>query len=105
MEKSTYVRLLVSNATAGFVIGKGGSIINDFQPQSGARIQLSRDHELVPGIFNKIIMISGATNGIIKVMKIILAKSLREMHTEDGDEVDPRSKVGLIVPNSSCGVA
>ena len=25
------------------------------------------------------------------------------MHTEDGDEADPRSKVRLIVPNSSCG--
>ena len=25
------------------------------------------------------------------------------MHTEDGDEADPRSKVRLILPNSSCG--
>ena len=79
MEKSTYVRLLVSNATAGFVIGKGGSIINDFQPQSGARIQLSRNHEFFPGTSDRIIMISGATNEIIKAMELILAKLLSEV--------------------------
>ncbi|RVW97712.1 Protein BTR1 [Vitis vinifera] len=103
MEKSTYIRFLVSNAAAGSVIGKGGSTINDFQSQSGARIQLSRNHEFFPGTSDRIIMISGATNEIIKAMELILAKLLSEMHTEDGDEADPRSKVRLIVPNSSCG--
>ena len=79
MEKSTYIRFLVSNAAAGSVIGKGGSTINDFQSQSGARIQLSRNHEFFPGTSDRIIMISGATNEIIKEMELIMAKLLSEV--------------------------
>ena len=79
MEKSTYIRFLVSNAATGSVIGKGGSTINDFQSQSGARIQLSRNHEFFPGTSDRIIMISGATNEIIKAMELIMAKLLSEV--------------------------
>ncbi|KAG6728303.1 hypothetical protein I3842_02G166900 [Carya illinoinensis] len=103
MEKPTYIRFLVSNAAAGSVIGKGGSTITDFQSQSGARIQLSRNQEFFPGTTDRIIMISGTINDILKAVELILAKFLSEIHAEGGDDVDPRSKVRLIVPNSSCG--
>lgn len=53
-EKPTYIRFLVSNAAAGSVIGKGGSTINEFQTKSGARIQLSRNHEFFPGTSDRI---------------------------------------------------
>ncbi|XP_043707381.1 protein BTR1-like isoform X2 [Telopea speciosissima] len=102
-ERPTYIRFLVSNAAAGSVIGKGGSTITEFQSQSGARIQLSRNQEFFPGTSDRIIMISGMINEILKAMELILAKLLSEVHSEDGDDVDPRSKVRLIVPNSSCG--
>ncbi|KAF8397761.1 hypothetical protein HHK36_016683 [Tetracentron sinense] len=102
-EKSTYIRFLVSNAAAGSVIGKGGSTITEFQSKSGSRIQLSHNHEFFPGTSDRIIMISGAFDEIISAMELILAKLHTEIRGEDGDEVDPRSKVRLIVPNSSCG--
>ncbi|KAJ4971851.1 hypothetical protein NE237_004950 [Protea cynaroides] len=101
-ERVTYIRFLVSNSAAGSVIGKGGSTITEFQSQSGARIQLSRNHEFVPGTSDRIIIISGTINEILNAMELILAKLLSEVHAEDGD-VDPISKVRLIVPNSSCG--
>ncbi|CAK9317000.1 protein BTR1 [Benincasa hispida] len=103
MEKATYIRFLVSNAAAGSVIGKGGSTINDFQSQSGARIQLSRNHEFFPGTTDRIIMVSGSINEILKAMELVLAKLLSELHAEEGDDVEPRTKVRLIVPHSSCG--
>ncbi|XP_042512069.1 protein BTR1-like isoform X1 [Macadamia integrifolia] len=102
-ERPTYIRFLVSNAAAGSVIGKGGSTITEFQTQSGARIQLSRNHEFFPGTSDRIIVISGTIDEILKAMELILAKLLSEVHSEDGDDVDPRTKVRLIVPNSSCG--
>lgn len=102
-EKNAYIRFLVSNAEAGSVIGKGGSTINDFQSQSGARIQLSRNHEFFPGTTDRIIMVSGTHNEILNAMDLILAKFLNEFYVDDGDDVDPRSKLKLIVPNSSCG--
>jgi RNA-binding protein Nova len=105
MEKPTYIKFLVSNAAAGSVIGKGGSTITDFQSQSGARIQLSRNHEFFPGTTDRIIMVSGSIIETLKAVELILAKLLSEFQTEteEGDEVEPRTKVRLIVPNSSCG--
>ncbi|XP_077226183.1 protein BTR1-like isoform X1 [Tasmannia lanceolata] len=102
-EKSMYIRFLVSNAAAGSVIGKGGSTITEFQSRSGARIQLSRNHEFFPGTSDRIIMITGAFDEIIKATEIILEKLFSEVHVEDGDDIDATSKVRLIVPNSSCG--
>ncbi|KAF6167739.1 hypothetical protein GIB67_017234 [Kingdonia uniflora] len=102
-EKPTHIRFLVSNAAAGSVIGKGGSTISDFQSQSGARIQLSRNHEFFPGTSDRIIMVSGGFNEIMHATELILSKLSSEVHVEDGDNVDPRSKVRLVVPNSSCG--
>ncbi|RYQ94459.1 hypothetical protein Ahy_B08g089368 [Arachis hypogaea] len=80
-EKPTYVRFLVSNSAAGSVIGKGGSTITDFQSQSGARIQLSHNHEFFPGTTDRIIM----------------------LQSEDENDPEPKTKVRLIVPNGSCG--
>ncbi|MBA0837631.1 hypothetical protein Goarm_009773, partial [Gossypium armourianum] len=91
-EKPTYVRFLVSNAAAGSVIGKGGSTITEFQSKSGARIQLSRGHEFFPGTSDRIIMVSGAIDDILKALNI-----------KDNDDAEPRTKVRLIVSNSSCG--
>lgn len=103
-ERPAHIRFLVSNTAAGSVIGKGGSTITDFQSQSGARIQLSRNHEFFPGTSDRIIMVSGAYDDIIKAMELILSKLFTEIHAEDAeDNSDPRSKVRLIVPNSSCG--
>ncbi|KAJ1435809.1 K-like proteiny domain [Sesbania bispinosa] len=102
-EKPTYVRFLVSNSAAGSVIGKGGSTITDFQAQSGARIQLSRNHEFFPGTTDRIIMVSGAINEILRAVELILSKLLNELHSEDDNDAEPKTKVRLIVPNGSCG--
>ncbi|CAN0826004.1 Protein BTR1 [Linum grandiflorum] len=102
-EKTAYIKFLVSNAAAGSVIGKGGSTITDFQSQSGARIQLSRNYEFFPGTSDRIIMISGNIEDVLKAVELVLAKLLSELHPEDGGDVEPRMKVRLIVPNGSCG--
>ncbi|XP_022765496.1 protein BTR1-like [Durio zibethinus] len=102
-EKPTYIRFLVSNAAAGSVIGKGGSTITEFQSKSGARIQLSRNHEFFPGTSDRIIMVSGTIDEVLKAMELMHAKLLNELNIEDNDDVEPRTKVRLIVPNSSCG--
>ncbi|KAG5237806.1 hypothetical protein OIU76_012576 [Salix suchowensis] len=102
-EKPTYIRFLVSNAAAGSVIGKGGATITDFQSQSGARIQLSRNYEFFPGTSDRIIMISGGIDDALKAVELIIAKLLSEIPTEDGDDAEPRMRVRLVVPNSACG--
>lgn len=78
-EKPTYIRFLVSNPLAGAVIGKGGSTINDFQSQSGARIQLSRSHEFFPGTTDRIIMIAGTIDEILRAVDLVIDKLLTEV--------------------------
>ncbi|KAI5648535.1 hypothetical protein M9H77_34540 [Catharanthus roseus] len=102
-EKTTHIRFLLSNAEAGSVIGKGGSTINDFQSQSGARIQLSRNYEFFPGTSDRVVMVSGTIDDVLKAVDLILNKLLDEFYVEDGGDVDPRLKVRLVVPNGSCG--
>ncbi|XP_075499477.1 protein BTR1 isoform X2 [Primulina tabacum] len=102
-EKTTHLRFLLSNAEAGSVIGKGGSTINDIQSQSGARIQLSRNFEYFPGTSDRIIMVSGMVDEVLKAVEFIFSKLLDEFYVAEGDEVDPESKIRLVVPNSSCG--
>ncbi|KAG6763484.1 hypothetical protein POTOM_030901 [Populus tomentosa] len=103
VEKPTYIKLLVSNAAAGSVIGKGGATITDFQSQSGARIQLSKNYEFFPGTSDRIILISGGIDDALKALELIIAKLLSEIPTEDGDDADPRMRVRLVVPNNACG--
>ncbi|KAE8684352.1 Protein BTR1 [Hibiscus syriacus] len=102
-EKPTYIRFLVSNDSAGSVIGKAGSTITEFQSKSGARIQLSRSHEFFPGPSDRIIMVSGAIDDILKAMELILVKLLNELNINDNDDAEPRTKVRLIFSNNSCG--
>ncbi|KAL7587512.1 hypothetical protein Lser_V15G36445 [Lactuca serriola] len=100
---TTYLRFLASNAEAGSIIGKAGTTISDFQSRSNARIQLSRNYEYFPGTSDRVIMVSGTTDEVLEAVELILTKLLNEFYAEDGDEGEPRSKVRLIVPNSSCG--
>ncbi|KAK1284014.1 hypothetical protein QJS10_CPB21g00280 [Acorus calamus] len=46
-------------------------------------------------------MLSGLFDEVMKAMELILTKLLSE--AEDGDDIDGRMKVRLVVPNSACG--
>ncbi|KAL8090325.1 hypothetical protein AgCh_039702 [Apium graveolens] len=101
-EKITYIKFLISNAKAGIVIGKGGCTISDFQSQSETLIQLSRNYEFFPGTSDRIIMVSGQINCVLKAVELILEKFLNETYGEEGED-EPSSKVTLVVPHSCCG--
>ncbi|URE21736.1 RNA-binding protein [Musa troglodytarum] len=107
-EKHTHMRFLVSNVAAGCIIGKGGLTITEFQSQSGARIQLSRNHEVFPGTSDRIILISGTLSEVMKAMELILEKLLNQV--EETNDVEganspgfPGVPVGYMVPSVSYG--
>lgn len=78
-EEITYLKFLISNAEAGKVIGKGGCTISDFQSQSKALIQLPRNYEFFPGTSDRIVMVSGPINCVLKAVELILEKFLNEV--------------------------
>ncbi|WOG87967.1 hypothetical protein DCAR_0207200 [Daucus carota subsp. sativus] len=98
----SYLKFLVSNAEAGAVIGKGGSIISDLRLQSETFIQLSNNYEFFPGTANRIILVSGQIDCVIKAVELILEKFRNETYDAEGKD-EPSSKVRLVVPYSCCG--
>ena len=69
------VNLLIPNASAGLVIGKGGDNIRKMVDESGAnKIQLSNKEKQVPGIEERLITCIGNTAQVIKASELIVEK-------------------------------
>ncbi|KAH7445524.1 hypothetical protein KP509_01G013200 [Ceratopteris richardii] len=78
-KQTSCIRFLISNAAAGSVIGKGGSTISEFQTQTGARIQLSRNHEYFPGTNDRVIALTGSVDEILRAFNCIFTKLYSEV--------------------------
>ena len=83
-----YVKLLVTNAAAGSIIGKAGNSINDFQQRTFSRIQLSKAGDYFPGTAERTLLVTGRIKQIIGVLDLIFQKLLRE----NVAPLSPRSK-------------
>lgn len=98
-EDNMLIKMLIAQTSAGCVIGKGGSVINEFQTQTGSRIQLSRNGETFPGTTDRVISLRGGVEQILQALHLMISKL-----AEEGESmVDENSRVRLIVPNASCG--
>mmetsp|Transcript_21593 Transcript_21593/g.30011 ORF Transcript_21593/g.30011 Transcript_21593/m.30011 type:complete len:389 (-) Transcript_21593:200-1366(-) len=107
-DQNVSAKFLLSNACAGSVIGKGGVTISEFQAQSGARIQLSRNREYFPGTQERILLLTGSVNAILTALHLILSKLLAEepASMDDSSMGSPSSTttiVKLVVPSAVCG--
>eukprot|EP00271_Cylindrocystis_brebissonii_P008787 TRINITY_DN23286_c0_g1_i1.p1 TRINITY_DN23286_c0_g1~~TRINITY_DN23286_c0_g1_i1.p1 ORF type:complete len:433 (-),score=94.43 TRINITY_DN23286_c0_g1_i1:546-1844(-) len=96
------VRFLVPGTVAGSVIGKGGATISEFQQQSGARIQLSRNKEFFPGTGDRIILLTGTVTSMLTALHLILTK-VSEQEGPDAGPGGVKGQVRLLVPNTVAG--
>ncbi|KAL4446287.1 hypothetical protein ABPG77_003094 [Micractinium sp. CCAP 211/92] len=118
-----YVKLLVSNAASGSIIGKGGGNINDVQAKTFARIQLSKANEYFPGTTERTLLVTGRLKQVVAALGLLFAKLLREgvaplspkskaaaafpppgSEGEDAADRPLRLLVRLLVPQPLCGV-
>lgn len=74
-----HFKVLVPAAAAGRIIGKGGNAIVQLQKDAGARIKLSKASEFYPGTTERVCLISGPIEGILKIIESIV-KSLTPDH-------------------------
>lgn len=109
-EQKVSAKFLITNASAGSVIGKGGVTISEFQAQSGARIQLSPSREFFPGSSDRILLLTGSVNAILTALHLILSKLLAEepagMEGQAalvGVPQGASTVVKLVVPSAVCG--
>lgn len=55
-EGTLYFKLLCPQSITGLIIGRGGSIINQLNANTGAKIKLSQNNEFFPGTNDRILL-------------------------------------------------
>lgn len=70
------LKILVSNGSAGMVIGKGGLTIGQIQTETTARVKLSQNREYFPGTSERIVLIQGTVETVTAASRMTLEKAL-----------------------------
>ncbi|WIA14656.1 hypothetical protein OEZ85_003158 [Tetradesmus obliquus] len=101
-------KLLISNAAAGSVIGKGGQTIEQIQKNSGARVQLSRAGEFYPGTSERVLLLSGTLHSVLTSVFLMLEKLPKEPVMAMGRAAgkpreDAHAQVKMAVSRKLCG--
>ncbi|KAJ9583888.1 hypothetical protein L9F63_021765, partial [Diploptera punctata] len=97
------MKILIPSSAAGAIIGKGGETIAQLQKDTGARIKMSKANDFYPGTAERICLVTGNTESIMKVLKFIMEK------IRDRPEPYERSsaediQLKILVPNSTAGM-
>lgn len=128
MEPRIYhFKILVPSAAAGAIIGKGGVTIAQLQKDAEARVKMSKATEFYPGTTERVCLVSGHVEGIMKIHDFIMEKiseqppnaspastspissaaSSLESSTESTSEIyitRREKQVKILVPNSTAGM-
>ena len=104
-DRKVIAKFLISNAAAGSIIGKGGATISEFQEQSSARIQLSRNSEFFPGTADRVLSVSGSVNQVLTALHLIVGKVKSEDAVADSllSRDGKSTQLRLLVPAALCG--
>jgi len=104
------VKLLVSNAAAGSIIGKGGACISELQQSSNSRIQLSQASDHFPGTSDRMLLVTGGIGDVLTALHLMFTKLNQDgmMLRANGPPVEggtetPTLQVRVVVPSTSCG--
>lgn len=86
-----HFKILVPAAAAGRIIGRGGTTIAQLQKDAGARVKMSKASEFYPGTTERVCLISGPIDGILKINDFFM-------------ENFPSTSIKILVPNSTAGM-
>lgn len=100
------LKVLIPGYAAGAVIGKGGQIIVQLQKDSGAVIKLSKAKDFYPGTQDRVVLIQGTAEGLMKVQNTIIEKVYEFPVPKDLAAIigDRPKQVKIIVPNTTAGL-
>ncbi|KAK9702039.1 KH domain [Popillia japonica] len=107
---SYHFKVLVPSGAAGAIIGKGGETIAQLQKDTGARLKMSKSHDFYPGTTERVCLITGNVDAILKALDFIMEKirekpDLGKPLTESENKMQDRDKqVKILVPNSTAGM-
>ncbi len=113
------LKLLLSNAASGLIIGRSGSTISDLQATSLTRIKLSQGGDYFPGTSDRVCLIQGSLQNASLGVEMVLAKlyELQSLHhlsptpfmaNESSSLPDESAStsfnVRLLLPSTCCGM-
>ncbi|CEM36356.1 unnamed protein product [Vitrella brassicaformis CCMP3155] len=97
-----YLKMLVNNLVAGSIIGKSGAVIAEIEETTGVIMKLSPSSHYFPHTMDRVVVMGGKIEQIIKAMNIILSK-VRDVAQGQDPSASDESKltVKVVVPNSA----
>lgn len=97
------LKMLVPNASAGAIIGKGGANLKEMEKEfRNAKLRISGPNILYPSTQDRVIILNGSIEDIIEINKNIQDKVITESGTRPG--AGDRCVVKFIVPNATAGL-
>ena len=70
-EPEPQIRLVIPNASCGCVIGRGGATIRGFAEDSGARIKLSSQDRMLPGVTDRVLTVTGPVDRVLRAVALV----------------------------------
>jgi len=98
------LKVLIPGYAAGAVIGKHGQIITQLQRSSNANVKLSKPNDFYPGTEDRVGLIQGTAEGLMKVQNAIIEKVYDFPVPKDLSIGDRPKQVKIIVPNTTAGL-
>ena len=107
------IKFLISNTSAGFLIGKGGAAIVELQSSTKARVNIAQSGDFFPGTLERAVLVVGTLSQIITCQAMIwkrMSASLRVDREEDSNSpsnilMDDDIICGkLLIPASASGL-
>ncbi|XP_054709687.1 RNA-binding protein Pasilla-like isoform X2 [Uloborus diversus] len=111
-----HFKILVPSVAAGAIIGKGGETIAQLQKEAGARVKMSKATDFYPGTTERVCLITGSVEGILRIHEFIMEKVKEKPDPNakmaiDFDHKQPAERekqvslnVKILVPNSTAGM-
>lgn len=107
-----HLKILVPAVAAGAIIGKGGETIGQLQKETNARVKMSKANDFYPGTSERVCLISGSVDGIMRINEFIMEKIKEKPDPNakmaiDFDNKQPAERekqVKILVPNSTAGM-
>jgi len=94
------IKVLLTSAQAGALIGQGGSAVNELQKRTNTRIRVSNKTMTFPGTGLRVISVEGPDENVREAVRAVVDVCFHELK----DEVDPNGEMILALPSSAAPI-
>jgi len=77
-------KLLCPQTLTGMLIGKGGSVINQLNHSTGAKIQLSQNEVYFPGTNDRVLVVTGTKEGLSNALRELVTRIVEAPEKKPG---------------------